>query len=516
LVGRNLLLETQNILYNHIIEMSETYSFFIDKSKNNKNSNHIDINIPYPIQCSNKEKLSIKMIDFKYLNNVYNISQALQNNTITLQKTPTVFTGFITGQELLDFSGFFKEDLITLKDDVVSSWNGFTNVETIENNTFIISYLSDGVLEGTNKIKNIFKTNDFDRKINNFTFPENEFIFQSKTEKDYLFTGFNYVITHNGTEIQGSQSFDLKTYGSDDGVNYILIEKFGGLYDITFSPNEATNIENTLNMNGNYRPYKNFKSYKYHKITIINNDILDVSNYKLTNISFQTYTYEYFLNTDPQIPVITTLTIPDGFYKSSTFMKTINELLVQHDLVATLNTLNNKLSILNSTVFDTSNQNNYKPITTADNTAIISFPTSINIAGNYKILFQNENIKTTYGIDNDEITLQNNILFVADNNINLTNFSKLIITSSLNFQNKTHNEIVQGSDNATGIGNILTCIDNDEVPFSYIKYTNHEMIEYKLGNKSIANIRLSFYNERSNEVYLSDAFIHFQIIKSKK
>jgi len=496
--------------------MSETYSFYIDKAKHNKNSNHIDINIPYPIQCSNKEKLSIKMIDFKYLNNVYNISSALQNNTITLQKTPTVFTGYITGQTLIEFYAFFKEDLVTLKDDIVSGWNGFTNVETIENDTFTISYLSNGVVEGTNKIKNIFKTYDFDRSIDNFTFPENEFIFQSKTEKDYLFTGFNYAITHNGAVINGNQSFDLKTYGSDNGVDYVLIEKFGGLYDFTFFFGEATGTETTLNMNGNYRPYKNFKSYKYYKINITNNDIENLSNYKLTNISFQTYTYEYFLNTEPQKRRITTLTIPDGFYKSSTFMKTINDLLVEHDLVATLNTLNNKLSILNNSVFDTSDQNIYKPITTKDNTSIVSFPTSINVAGKYEMLFQNENIKTTYGIDNDEILLEQDILYVADNNINLTNFSKLIITSSLNFQNKTHNEIVSGSDNATGIGNILTCIDNDEVPFSYIKYTNHEMIQHKLGNKVLSNIRFSFYNERSSEVHLSDAFIHFQIIKSKK
>jgi len=498
--------------------MSETFDFFIDKSKNNKNSNHIDINIPYPIQCSNKEKLNIKMIDFKYLNNVYNISSALQNNTITLQKTPIIFTGYITGQELLQFSSFFKDDnFITLNDNVVSSWNGFTNVETIENDTFKISYLSDGVVEGTNKIKNIFRPYEYDRSIDNFTFPENEFIFQSKTEKDYLFTGFNYAITHNGTEIQGSQSFNLKTYGSDDGVNYVLIEKFGGGFDITFSPSNATGENQIRDMNGNHRPYANFKSYKYYKINITNNDILDVSNYKLSNISFQHYTYNYFLDEGLQIPIITTFTIPDGFYKSSTFIKTIKDLLEPHNLVITLSTLNNKLSILNNTVFDRSNENKYKPITTPDGGGIISFPKSINVAGDYKILFQNENIKTTYGINSEnDITLEKDIIYTADNNINLTNFSKLIITTSLNFHNKTHNEIVQGSDNATGIGNILTCIDNDEVPFTYIKYSNHEMLEQRLGNKSIANIRFSFYNERSNEVYLSDAFIHFQIIKSKK
>jgi hypothetical protein len=496
--------------------MSEIYTFYIDKAKNNKNSNHIDVIIPYPIIANNKEKLSIKMIDFKYLNNIFNISSALQNNTITLQKTPTVYTGYITGQTFIEFFAFFKEDLFSLKDDIITNYITSQGIQTIENDSYIITYKDPNIIAGTNAIKNIFKTYDFDRGIDNFTFPENEFIFQSKTEKDYLFTGFNYAITHNGAVINGNQSFDLKTYGSDNGVDYVLIEKFGGLYDFTFFFSEATNIDNTLNMNGNYRPYKNFKSYKYYKINITNNDIENLSNYKLTNISFQTYTYEYFLNPEPQKRTITTLTIPEGFYKSSTFMKTINDILEPHDLVVTLNTLNNKLSILNNNVFDTSNQNNYKPITTADNTSIISFPTSINTAGNYKILFQNQNIKTTYGIDNDEILLEQDIFYLADNNINLTNFSKLIITTSLNFHNITHNEIVQGSDNATGIGNILTCIDNDEVPFSYIKYTNHEMIQQKLGNKSISNIRFSFYNERSNEIYLSDAFIHFQIIKSKK
>jgi len=497
--------------------MSETYSFYIDKAKNNKNSNHIDVIIPYPIIANNKEKLSIKMIDFKYLNNVYNISSQLQNNTITLENTPTISTGYITGQTLIEFFSFFKEDLITLKDDVITNYITSQGIQTIENESYKITYKDPNIIAGTNAIKNIFKTYDFDRGIDNFTFPENEFIFQSKTQKDYLFIGFNYAITHNGAEIQGNQSFDFKTYGSDDGVNYVLVDKYGGLYDFTFFFSEATNQDNTLNMNGNYRPYKNYKSYKYYKINITNNNIADVSNYKLTNISFQTYTYEYFFNPEPQPSIITIITIPDGFYKSSTFIKTINDLLEPYFLVATLNTLNNKLSILNNNIVAPSDaQNNYKPVTTPSNEGIISFPISLNPSINYKMLFQNDNIKTTYGIDNDDISLEKDILYIADNNINLTNFSKLIITTSLNFHNKTHNEIVQGSDNATGIGNILTCIDNDEVPFSYIKYTNHEMIQHKLGNKMISNIRFSFYNERSNEVHLSDAFIHFQIVRSKK
>jgi hypothetical protein len=61
------------------------------------------------------------------------------------------------------------------------------------------------------------------------------------------------------------------------------------------------------------------------------------------------------------------------------------------------------------------------------------------------------------------------------------------------------------------VPNIIAWIDNDGIPQSYINYVNYEMIETKISNKHINNIRLIFYNERSQVLYLDNALVHLQI-----
>ncbi len=82
--------------------------------------------------------------------------------------------------------------------------------------------------------------------------------------------------------------------------------------------------------------------------------------------------------------------------------------------------------------------------------------------------------------------------------------------------NKTHNEIIRGNDKGTGIGNILEWVDCDEPPFTCIKYHNYDDLCYKIENKHISNIRLNFYNEKSQPLILDNALIHLQIKKLQK
>ena len=87
----------------------------------------------------------------------------------------------------------------------------------------------------------------------------------------------------------------------------------------------------------------------------------------------------------------------------------------------------------------------------------------------------------------------------------------LIISTSLNHQEKTHNELLNGNELSTGIGNILAWISNDYIPFSYINYVNNEQLEYRIDNKSINNIVMSFYNEKSQQLMIDNALLHLQI-----
>jgi len=485
--------------------MTEIYSFYIDKAKNNKNSNHIDVNIPYPIIANNKEKLSIKMIEFKYLNNVYNISSALQNNTITLRKERDTYNPTIISQERLSLDTIlFKADLPTvLKDDAVLDVSVALNKQTITSTNYKITYFNSYITNNFNYFKNVFIPNNQTNKITEFANLDSYFILETSVIQDMVITGYSFAVSNSTSNNSIETTFIITIKGSNDDITYTTIPKTletGNDVIFPMYSNIANFTKKSTNM---YRDLTNNQSYKYYKVSFTtsqqsNSNILDLSN-----LQFRYAPYNLVFSSVPTPPLNIQMTIPEGFYKSSTFIKTINDLLEPHYIKATLSPLTNKIELLNTTPIQ-------NPVSTLTYVSyIVILPTAI-------MTFNNENIKTTYGINRDQITLQRNIAYIADNNINLTNFSKLIITSSLNFHNKTHNEIVQGSDNATGIGNVLTCIDNDEVPFTYIKYTNHEMIQQKLGNKNISNVRFSFYNERSNEVYLSDAFIHFQIIKSKK
>jgi hypothetical protein len=63
------------------------YNFYVDKIKNNKNNKYLEIKPNYPIELTDNQYATVKLCDFKYLNNLYNISETLQNNTLVLKST---------------------------------------------------------------------------------------------------------------------------------------------------------------------------------------------------------------------------------------------------------------------------------------------------------------------------------------------------------------------------------------------------------------------------------------------
>ena len=67
------------------------YNFYIDKKLTNLNDNFVDIKLEHPLICDEiDEYFKIKLVDFSYLNNEYNVSQKLENNIIKLEKTPII------------------------------------------------------------------------------------------------------------------------------------------------------------------------------------------------------------------------------------------------------------------------------------------------------------------------------------------------------------------------------------------------------------------------------------------
>ena len=114
------------------------------------------------------------------------------------------------------------------------------------------------------------------------------------------------------------------------------------------------------------------------------------------------------------------------------------------------------------------------------------------------------------------INIPFNSYYESDTHINLINLSKIIITTDLNFRQKTHNEIIKGNEIHRGFGNILAWIDTDLAPLTCITYRNYEDLSYKIENRHVSTIRLRFYNEKSQPLILDNALIHLQINKLQK
>ena len=62
------------------------YSFYVDKKKNNLDNKELIVIPQYPIINDPEESiLKLKLINFKFLNNIYNISNNLMNNKFNIR-----------------------------------------------------------------------------------------------------------------------------------------------------------------------------------------------------------------------------------------------------------------------------------------------------------------------------------------------------------------------------------------------------------------------------------------------
>jgi hypothetical protein len=309
------------------------------------------------------------------------------------------------------------------------------------------------------------------------------------------------VDTSNRAITYFNLSFMKPTTIAQDTIVTFKIQRFN---DTTNQYEDASTLNLTFTQN---------ELYYYDYIMYLSTP-KQSSKYRLicdTITTFETYvtrfrafreTYAFDDGTLSNTPIETTLTIPDGFYKASTFTSTLNTLLNNFNCNCNINPYTNKLKIINNNDFTPT------PSSLIDYNAVLDL-----------VLPNIENMKENWGINESYqqyINIPLNSYYESDTNINLLNLSKIIITTNLNFTNKTHNDLIKGNNLATGIGNILHWIDNDEPPFTCINYHNNENIDYKIENKFIQNIRLSFYNEKCQELILDNCLLHLQIKKYQK
>lgn len=463
------------------------HDFYLDKRKTNNLDEYVDIILDYPIEVNYDEYLKVKLCDFKFLNNIHNISSTLQNNQFNIRRYSKTFS-FTYGSELyLTDTGFFDAQNALLVDEVIDVTLHKSTIAY--DNTSLTYYNTADITDDTASYwDNILNdTVDVSRKMK----LHETYIFFIEIEcTDKTITSFDCVFYK-----------DSYVGGSTTAVD-IILQKY----------NTSTTIWDVINTNtitfANSVPEEQISS------TFTISSPSANAKYRITsNTALLPFTlYILKLQADKQIPVFDAgtidepvmhnITIPNGFYKSSTYKNTLNDLLTNYKITTSIDALNNKIKFAN------------------DNVTFVPTITEL-VDDNYQIdlVIPNiQNILENLGIINHQeyINIPFSSYYESDTHINLINLSKIIITTNLNFQNKTHNEFIKGNDINRGFGNILTWVNADEAPFTCIKYRNYEDMSFKIENKHITTIRLNFYNEKGQPLILDNALLHLQIKKLQK
>ena len=463
------------------------YDFYLDKRKNNKKDEYVDIILDYPIEIDEGEYLKVKLVDFKFLNNLYNISSTLMNNQFNIRRYSKTYTYVYGGSELfLTDTGFFDDQnalLVTETIDIPTHQSSITY-----DNTTLTYYNTADITDDTASYwQNILNDSvDVSRKMK----LHDTYIYFIEIISNERITSFDCVF-YRDTSISSPVSID------------IVLQKYNTLSGFWDNIDIETLSFAILNVN------EEQISKTFTTISPEPNDKYRITS-NTASVPFTLYILKLQANKQIPIydagtidtPVIHTITIPDGFYKASTYKNTLNDLLTSYKITTSIDSLTNKIKFAN------------------DNITFV--PTIADLVDdNYQIDLVIPNIPNmleNIGITNyqEYINVPFNSYYESDTHINLINLSKMIITTNLNFQNKTHNEIIKGNEIHRGLGNILCWIDTDIAPFSCVKYNNWDDLCYKIVNKHITSIRLNFYSEKSQPIYIDNGLFHLQVKKLQK
>ncbi len=465
------------------------FDYYVDKRRFHKNDAFVDIILDYPIEVTDYEYLRVKLCDFKFLNNIYNISGALTNNQFNIRRYSKTYTYVYGGSVLyFDDTGFFNDQnalLVTQVEYEESNQVFTTKTLTLGELSLVYRQDYEVTLFGWENI--LSDTYDVSRKMQlEFDDKWFEIISTDNTRiKSVYMRLYKDSYTGNAVDVtMRIQKYNEAT-SSYDNIG-AQVATFLGNYDEEF-------VEITINV-ANPEPINKYRV------------ICDTGS-----LPFTLYAVQFQANKQIPVydagtinaPVQHTITIPDGFYKASNLKTTLNDLLANYKLTASIDSITNKLKISN------------------DNPTFVPTITDL-IDDNYQLdlvipnitnMLENFGITSSY---QQYINVPFNSYYEGDTNVNLINLSKVIITTNLNFQQKTHNELIRGNDMYRGFGNILCWIDADQPPMTCINYRNYEDLSYRVENKHVNIIRLSFYSEKSMPIHIDNALIHIQIKKLQK
>jgi hypothetical protein len=488
------------------------FNFFIEKTKND--ANEITINLDYPIECNDKERLSVKLVDFKYLNSAYNISEALHNNIFSVSSfIPEYNTNSLVNVDTNYGSLAHNIGTGTFLNIAIRGASLETMEESLVGTDYSVFYGTPNIILGYS--------------------PEGDPIFVNKMQKTNFRSGFNnnylqfeesspsaiyYIKIHKKTTTNWVDAFILQKVsismsfttaqgfnfdvsitfaveGSNDNISYTNLSLSDNV--LTFAAN-TTSKNIILNVLGNV-------PYKYYKVKILSRSYSYGDNViRLDKMQF--YKAETISTITSQNLTTSYVSVADGFYNIDNLITTINAngASTNAKIAFAKQNYTNKIIISNSL-----------PIQTFINPILYN-----NDAGTITeirtLIFPNLTTANMYGFYERLVPL-NNAPAVSDTYLNIMNFSKIIISTNLIFSNSTHNEITNTANVYTkGIGNILEWIDCDLPPMTCITYKNVENIVNKIDDRFISQFKLLFCTEKSLPLILDNMLLHLQIIKYKK
>ena len=501
--------------------MSETIQDLYIDTESLGSYNDFNVYLPHPVVVEPDEKVYIRLRDFQMLNSCYNISNDLQNNTLQIIKTSRTFTRSITGTSEAYFNNtdlFYTSGANINKPLLNPVWDGVAHTETITPNAGDYTIrLYDNTITTTNasvpianaKLSNIFRPTI---STNYMTFnPTDYIIYYNKTTPtnsrfidNMTFTIENVV----GTPPSGVVYVSLKIWSSTDGITWIENPLNSGSPSLGYSIGEwgyTTTRTTTFSV-------LSTDTYSYHKVSIDTIGLDGATDLK-TKIRFkQLYLTRYPSFNESVADSNTTYshTIEDGAYSLTNLNLYLNYLL--------------KANVSSNLTFSTSYPT--QPFLNAQNKQVLAWSANEPVyyytpADKTDELFKvevifNNRLKQMLGWGSSSVIIYNDTI-EAPNYLNLINFKKIVLTSSLKLTTKPYTYLNKTYTKASGIGDVIMWVSKDIPAFSYINWSNATDSKIEIDDKLITKINVKITNEYLQVLNdIPSCLFHLQIIRVRK
>jgi plastocyanin len=488
--------------------------------------NNFDIYLPMPIIVEDDEKAYIRLKDFQMLNSCYNISSDLQNNTFTIQHTTRTYTRtpiagsveYFTDTNLFQTAGgnIYKPILNSVNDGVAHTETLTQNAGNFTIKLYDSTIITSGTITPANsKFMNIFNATTSTAFM---TFNATDYLvyYNATTPTESRFVSSCEVVLENyaltSTAPTTTVYVGIQVWGSVDGITWYELLLVGSNV-ITWATNEwATAIQKSMTFT-----FSTIGAYQYHKVSFLPVGFTTTADLK-TKIKFKKILLlrnSAYTETIADSTITYNKTIEDGFYS-----------------ITNLNTLlNYYLSLHISSNLSFTNYIQSKSFTTAQNKQVLGwgsaqpyyyYKETDKADESYKVEIQFNSIlrkmlgwisPTSIGTI---ILLRINDYTTAPNYLNLINFKKILLTSSLKLTTKPYTFLNKTYTKASGVGDIFAWFNKDLAPFQYINWTNQTDYKIEIDDKLITKINFKIVNEYAqvmNDVPACN--FHLQLIKIK-